>query len=392
MKSKDLIRLTLTSLKSNPLRSFLSSLGVFMGVFAISGTLQVSDIGQSFIKKELEAIESPQILIGCAYYPLTYDCKYYTPEDLEWLKKQLSGWRYITTSQPTNTDIIYHNNEKINVESQAVSNEFLSLSGRTLILGSFFDEYDLKNIRPVAVIDELLAQKLFRGQNPINKTIYFGNKSYYIKGIIQTKKRNQWSDTQGLILIPLSVHQALNSSVLMSRIIISPQDGEDLEKMKNKTIELLKQRFPGSDMWGYSNVEELKMFEKLLFIVAIVLLLIGGIALFVGGIGIANITIASVTERTSEIGLKRAIGATKKDILIQFILESTLISITGGMIAIITVQTVSIIAVTILELPYQFNYRTPLISLSSAIMIGIVSSFLPAQRASNLDPVEALRN
>jgi putative ABC transport system permease protein len=392
MKSKDLISLTLTSLKSNPLRSFLSSLGVFMGVFAISGTLQVSDIGQSFIKRELEAIESPQILIGCAYNPLTYDCKYYTPEDLELLKTQLSGWRYITSIENMYGNTIYYNNEKINVESQAVSHEFLSLSGRQLILGSFFDKNDLKNARPVAVIDQFLAQKLFRGQNPLNKILYFGNKSYYIKGVIQTKKSNQWSDTQGLILIPLSVHQSLNSSNLMSQIVISPQDGEDLEKIKNQAIELLKQRFSGSEIWGYSNIEDLKMFEKLLFIVAIVLLLIGGIALLVGGIGIANITIASVTERTSEIGLKRAIGATKKDILIQFLLESTLISITGGMIAIITVQAVSIIAVIILELPYQFNYRTPLISLSSAIMIGIVSSFLPAQRASNLDPVEALRN
>ena len=136
----------------------------------------------------------------------------------------------------------------------------------------------------------------------------------------------------------------------------------------------------------------LKRIEKLLTAVALVLLLIGGIALFVGGVGIANITIASVLERTSEIGLRRAIGATNKDILIQFLLESSVISLTGGFIAIIVVQGITIIVVNIFSLSYEFNYKTPLISLSYSIVVGIVSSFLPARRASKLDPVEALRS
>jgi putative ABC transport system permease protein len=134
------------------------------------------------------------------------------------------------------------------------------------------------------------------------------------------------------------------------------------------------------------------MFEETLTVVTIILLLVGGIALVVGGVGIANITIASVVERTSEIGLRKAIGATKKDILTQFLLESTIISMTGGMMAIGIIHVTTIVVVNMFPLPYQFNYQTPLISLGSAVLVGISSSFLSAKKASELDPVIALRS
>lgn len=392
MNINDILSVTFNSLRSNPLRSFLSSLGVFMGVFAVSGTLQVSDIGRIYLKSQLQEMESPQIYIFSPYNSITYEQEEYRNQDLEWLKTRLSGWKYIAPVQDAGNDAIFFGNQKINIESQAVTPEFLPISGRTLIAGRFFTSNDLQKNRSVVVIDQLLSQKLFKGKNPLGKMIYFQNKSYYIQGVIQTRKTNSWSQEEGLILIPLSVYQSMKSSPFFERITITPKDQENIEQLQNQAVVLLNERFPRVNIYAFSNVEEVRSLEKVLNGVTTILLLIGGIALFVGGVGIANITIASVVERTSEIGLRRAIGATQKDILIQFLLEATFISMTGGILAVATVQGITVVTVTLLNLPYQFVYQTPLISLSAAIMVGIISSFLPALRASKLDPVDALRS
>jgi putative ABC transport system permease protein len=114
--------------------------------------------------------------------------------------------------------------------------------------------------------------------------------------------------------------------------------------------------------------------------------------LLIGGVGIANITIAAVMERTPEIGLRRAIGATQADIMLQFILEATLLSLAGGVAAIITVHALTVMVANTFELPYEFDSRTAVLSLSSALLVGVGAGFLPALRASQLDPVKALRN
>ena len=392
MKINDVSFLIFNSLQNNLLRSFLSCLGVFMGVFAVSGTLQVSDVGKTYLKKQLQEMESPQIFIYPPRNLITEQSEKYQIQDLELLKKNLSGWSYIIPLQNGGTGEIIYKKQKINVEAQAVTPNFLSVSGRKLIAGRFFDNNDLKKNYPVIVIDELTSKFLFKNQTALGKLIYFQNKSYYIKGIIQTKQKNVGDQRQGLVLMPLSIYQSLKSTPFFEQIIITPIHPENLEKVQEQAVQVLKKRFKNQDIYASSNFENVKMLEKALNALTIILLLIGGIALIVGGVGIANITIASVVERTSEIGLRRAVGATEKDILIQFLLESTIISMTGGIIAIVIVQGMIIVIVNLLALPYQFNYQTPLISLSSAIVVGVLASFLPAHRASKLDPVEALRS
>jgi putative ABC transport system permease protein len=153
----------------------------------------------------------------------------------------------------------------------------------------------------------------------------------------------------------------------------------------------LKQHFTGSDFYAGNNVEEILKQKETLELASRGLTAVGIISLLIGGVGIANITIAAVIERTSEIGLRRAIGAKRRDILLQFILEAVILSLVGGTAAIATVHGLTVVVADTFKLPYKFETSTAALSLSSALLVGVGAGFLPALRASQLDPVKALR-
>ncbi|MGL5065399.1 MAG: ABC transporter permease, partial [Microcoleus sp.] len=141
-----------------------------------------------------------------------------------------------------------------------------------------------------------------------------------------------------------------------------------------------------------NNIEEILAQQQTLEMVSRSLLAVGMISLLVGGVGIANITIASVAERTREIGLRRAIGATQREVMLQFILEAVLLSLFGGISAIVTVHVLTVFVADTFKLPYKFDSGTATLALGSALLVGVGAGFLPARKASQLDPVKALRS
>ncbi|GAB1539541.1 hypothetical protein NUACC21_22080 [Scytonema sp. NUACC21] len=171
-----------------------------------------------------------------------------------------------------------------------------------------------------------------------------------------------------------------------------PRKLEDLKNLEAQTKKLLEQRFPGQKFYVSNNVEDILEQQKTLESVSMALAAVGAISLLVGGVGIANITIATVAERTAEIGLKLAIGATKQDIMLQFISEAALLSLLGGTAALITVHGLTLVVANTFDLPYQFESTTATLSLGSALLVGVGAGFLPALRASQLSPVTALRS
>jgi putative ABC transport system permease protein len=154
----------------------------------------------------------------------------------------------------------------------------------------------------------------------------------------------------------------------------------------------LEQRYPGFSFWAWNNVDDLIQQQQTLELATRGLMVVGAIALLVGGVGIANITIASVTERTSEIGIRRAVGATQREIALQFVLEAVLLSLVSGTIALGVVHVVAANVADMFDLPYQFEGRIAALALGSALVVGVGAGFPPALRASQLDPVQALRS
>ena len=383
----DLIALTCNSLRSNLLRSGLTSLGVFMGVAAVSATLQVGSISRAVIAEQLAQREAPQVFIGL-WGVRDRDPKL---EDMEFLRQQLEGWEAISAVNWIGSSQTLFQGEEAEPSMLAVSPDYLLTTGRRVLLGRPFTAADFDNYRPVVVIDKFLADKLFKGQEPIGQLIFSEQRPFLVVGVIETKFNSDGDEPKGNLLLPLSTYSAMTGSQRIDSISVRPNDLKDMKNLEEQAKQLLKQHFTGSDFYAGNNVEEILKQKETLELSSRGLTAVGIISLLIGGVGIANITIAAVIERTSEIGLRRAIGAKRRDILLQFILEALILSLVGGTAAIATVHGLTVVVADTFKLPYKFESRTAALSLSSALLVGVGAGFLPALRASQLDPVKALR-
>ena len=359
-----------------------------MGVAAVSATLQVGNISRAVIAKQLAERTAPQVgifMFGDTSLKL---------EDMEFLRHRLKGIQAISAANwfDINNKVIFQA-EEAESSGYAVSQDYLLTSGRRLMAGAgrFFSPSDFADYRPVVVIDKVLATQLFKGDmEPVGKRIYVNRRPYIVIGVIKSKQNSSEKPT-GEILVSMSLYKAMTGSQRIGQIAVRPYNLKDIKGMQKQAKKVLKQRFPKANVVVRNNVQEILEQQETLELTSLALLAVGVISLLVGGVGIANITIAAVIERTPEIGLRRAIGATQRDILLQFILEAVIMSLAGGIAAIVTVHGLTVVVADVFKLPYKFNSNTAALALGSALAVGVGAGFLPALRASQLDPVKALR-
>ncbi|MEC4811772.1 MAG: ABC transporter permease [Scytonema sp. PMC 1069.18] len=386
----DLLNITFRSLGKNPLRSALTTLGVFMGVAAVSATLQVGTISRTMIAQQLAKRGAPQVSV----YPDWDSGGRSTQlklEDMEYLRQRLVGLRAISAFNWAGPTPTVFQDKEFTPPMSPVSQDFLLTSGKALVSGRFFTAEDFASYRPVVVIDQLLAEQLFQKQNPLGQMIYAGQRPYIIVGIVATSLDANAPPT-GQLYVPISVYNALTGSRDIGSIQMRPDKLENVEDLSHQAEDLLLQRFPGQKFKFWNNVSDIIQQQKTLEMASQGLTAVGAIALLVGGVGIANIMIASVTERTAEIGLRRAVGATQREIMLQFILEAILLSLIGGSAGLGVVHGLTVVVADTFNLPYEFNDKIAVLALGSALLVGVGASLPPAVRASQIDPVKALRS
>ncbi len=387
----DLISMTSSSLRGNLLRSSLTTLGVFMGVFAVTASLQVRSISSQVVAEELAKKDVPHVRISL------WGEQELQLEHVELLKQRLIGWRAIGGVAFANWgDDLRFRDRTTEVRLQSISSGYFDALGTVAMKGNLFSDTEHEQYRSVAIIDELLETELFKAKNsrekdinPIGQRVYMQGKPYRVVGVI--KSSSGWVN-QNVLLIPQSTYYASTASRDLSWLIIRPKEAKDLERLGKQAEQLLQERLQPRFIRQRNNLQDIQEKQTILDMVSNSLLLLAGISLLVGGVGIANITIASVTERTKEIGLRRAIGATYYEIVLQFILEAVFLSLLGGVAAIITVHGLTVLVTDNLELPYQFEPTTAVFSLGSALLVGVGAGFFPALQASKIDPVKALRS
>ncbi|MBD1847726.1 ABC transporter permease [Cyanobacteria bacterium FACHB-63] len=389
----DLAFTALHGLSSNWVRSSLTTLGIFMGVTAVNAILNIDAISTNLIQQKLDARDNPFFTIWVYNADTTKPAPDLKEEDLAQLKRQVSGIKdisrvvWIKASQAQ-----YLDKSVSNLEILGVSENYQRTTGRKILRGRFFEPRDFINYHPVAIIDRVLAKELFGRKNPIGEGIFLDGSRLLVVGVSESK--NNWGKEKpnGTLWVPETYAHLIQGKITSGSPQIALSQLYNYQAVQQQTEAVLTQRYPNFSIYFMGNAEDLYKEDQQQRKSVQMLKVVGLLALVIGGVGIANITIASVVERTREIGLRRAIGATNFEVMLQFITEAVFLSFIGGITAIVTVHFLTEVATkNLFEVPYQFQFRDAAISMVAALVVGVGASFFPALRVSQIDVVKALQ-
>lgn len=391
----------IASIRINPLRSFLAILGVVIGVAAVITVVSFGEGHRQRIQIEIDKIGADVFWIQpkrisvnveetaderrfTSYQPLKYG-------DVECLKYYGTKINKIAAFSNLFTNISL-NSKPLDLNIIATEPSYQKIMKLALVRGRFLSESDLIESRKVCVIEYSDYLKKYLSQrDPLSSSVYFSNINFKVIGLLNKKSESLQPSFRGNIYIPITALKYFYYGNAIETIYC--QTGRsNIKQALKQAAEILKSRYKGKDLFEAVNVEKLfKSAEKMTRTASLVTAGIAMISLIVGSIGIMNIMLVSVTERTREIGLKKCLGAKNKDIRNQFLLEAILLTSIGGGIGIGLGIFLAQVIGPIIKIPVVFSFLATLIGLFFSVGIGIIAGFYPAFKASRLNPIEALR-
>ncbi|SCG81972.1 Macrolide export ATP-binding/permease protein macB [Proteiniborus sp. DW1] len=394
----------LSSLWANKMRTFLTMLGIIIGIASVITIVSLGQGSQAQIGNEFEKMGANLVAIYTNWEEDLNRNDYFNDEDLKTVKRvfgdRITGVSVVLGTSGTASK--GRNNGSVSL--YGVSEDYNKMTPVDIISGRFLLESDIKAGRKVAIIDERLADKLFKrkdvlGENLIVDTGY-SKISLTIIGIYETPSGTLENLAQQLmgdntnIYVPYTMMRSLGYGDIYSQFQLNVVDSKEIDEVSKEVINVLERRHRvvGKNYYLYQSAQQqMDMMNNVLGMVASVIGAIAAISLLVGGIGVMNIMLVSVTERTREIGIRKSIGATRKDILVQFLVEAMIVSGTGGLIGTVLGLTIQGIISMSIGIPPSASLGTILIAVLFSAAVGIFFGIYPANKAAKLDPIEALR-
>jgi putative ABC transport system permease protein len=392
--------LAIREIRNNLMRAALTTLGIVIGVGAViamvtlgEGATQSVTAGIASMGRNLLIVSPGQRRPGQMTAATSFQIA-----DSDAIKREITGLAAVAPAVTRSAVVVYGNRNRT-TQVTGTSNDFFTARDWAVSLGRPFNAAEDRSGRAVCVLGETVRKDMFGAQDPLGERVRVGNVSCDVVGVLAAKGQSTFgSDQDDTIIMPLrAVQRRIAGNTDVSMIWVSTQNAGATARAKNDVAALLRERrriAPGApDDFQVNDMQEVaRTIQSTTAILTAFLSSIAAVSLLVGGIGIMNVMLVSVTERTREIGIRLAIGAREHDVLLQFLIEAIVISALGGVIGIAIGLAGSSAASAVLGFPFVFRPEIAVIAVVFSAGVGVAFGYFPARRAARLDPIEALRH
>ena len=395
------LMLALRSIRRNLMRSFLTILGIVIGVSAVITMVTLGNGATLAVQNQISGLGTNllQVRPGQRMGPGGGGSALaFKESDAEAVASQIGGIAAVAPEARTNATLVASGrNWSSNVIGS--TNDWLVTGNWKLASGREFSEAELRGGAAVCLIGETVRRELFASQAVLGAQLRVKQISCEIIGLLASKGQGAFgNDQDDMVLLPIrTLQRRITGNNRVNTLLVSMQDGSDPARVTAGITQLLRERrkLSSTDEDNFNVLDTKQLADTLSGTTKVLTMLLGAVAavsLLVGGIGIMNIMLVSVTERTREIGLRLAIGALEREVLLQFLIEAVVLAALGGLIGIVIATAASFGLASLMEVPYSFNLAVNVMSFVFSAAIGVVFGYFPAQRAARMDPIDALRH
>ncbi len=393
--------LALRSIRRNLMRSFLTILGIVIGVSAVITMVTLGNGATLAVQNQISGLGTNLLQVRPGQRMMGGGgggAPAFKETDAEAIASQIGGVAAVAPEARSAATLVA-NGRNWSSSVSGSSNNWLITGNWKLSDGRKFSEDELRAGAAVCLIGETVRRELYGALPALGEQLRVKKISCTIIGVLAAKGQSAFGgDQDDLVLLPLkTLQRRITGNTRVNTLLVSMSDGSDADRVKGGITQLLRERrkLAVGDEDNFNVLDTKQLADTLSGTTKVMTTLLGAVAavsLLVGGIGIMNIMLVSVTERTREIGLRLAIGALEREVLLQFLIEAVVLAALGGLIGIVLATGASVLLAAIMQVPYLFNPGVNLLSFVFSAAIGVLFGYFPARRAARLDPIEALRH